>query len=77
MSSGDGVLKLNGIMVGPSVDAILNLPACCLILLVNNFLFVCLRLRKDSVRANSEGLAKTEANPRFTGDDEGDGRLMS
>lgn len=77
MSSGDGVSKLNGLMVGPSADVILNLPTCCFILLVNNFLLIRLQLRKDSVRANSEGLAKTEASPRFTGDEEGDGRLMS
>lgn len=76
MSSGDGVSKRNGTMAGPSADAILNLPVC-LIFLVKTFLFNFLRLRKDSVRANSEGLANTESSPRLTGDEEGDGRLMS
>lgn len=79
MSSGDGVSKQNGTMAGSSVDTILTLPKqqCCFILAVNNFLLVCLRLRKDSVRANSEGLAETESILRFTGDEEGDRRLMS
>lgn len=78
MSSGDGVSKRNGTMAGPSADAILNLPVCCcLILPVRIFLFDFLRLRKDSVRANSEGLANTESSPRLTGEKEGEGRLMS